>query len=709
MTGAFDKKSGYRAEIDGLRAFAVLSVVAFHALPDLFPGGFIGVDVFFVISGFLISAHIFEKLGEKTFSFSDFFKRRIRRIFPALIVVMASTLMFGKLVLLSDEYKELGLHAASAAAFVINFLLASEVGYFDSAAELKPMLHLWSLSVEEQFYIIWPLLLWIAWKCKSNLLIIAVSILVLSFVYSLNSISTKPVETFFWPFSRFWELLAGSVLAWFYTRSTAVKSYSVSTSETVPEPSFIVIRHFFSSALAINVLSLVGLLLLVVSVTEFSAELPFPSAWTLMPVIGAVLIIYSGAAAWLNRFFLMNRFAVWIGLISYPLYLWHWPILSYLHIIEDGTPHRDKRIGAIIIAILFAWLTYKFIEKPIRYSSRQNLSSLILLLLMMTLGGVGYLVSIGDFSKSNTAESVLLRKGLEHKIGSSNRWYKGKSDWLYLGNSYDRTVEKLKLSSTPTPPDIANLELAFANLSEVAKREKTQIALLIGPNKSTIYPEYLPDALIPSEKRYFSFFHEALQNVPDLTVYDPTIDLLNAKADEGYLYYRTDTHWNSKGAFLSFSGLSMKLGLPVPDIEFSLGSQFIGGLIESSEIHGERKNNDLEEISGLNDFTIHNDDNWEFKINGDYQLDRNTIKDLPLSDAFGTSQLVLNSNPLSKKRVWVVGDSFTEALKPFIDASFEEVSYLGHWSSLLESLPARLESAPEKPDLIIIVRVERSF
>ena len=146
----------YRSEIDGLRAFAVLSVIAFHAFPNLFEGGFVGVDIFFVISGFLITSHIFESLDREQFSLINFFQRRIRRIFPALIVVLIATLVFGWVSLLGEELSQLGKHIASGAFFIINFILVNESGYFDTIAETKPLLHLWSLAVEEQFYIIWP-------------------------------------------------------------------------------------------------------------------------------------------------------------------------------------------------------------------------------------------------------------------------------------------------------------------------------------------------------------------------------------------------------------------------------------------------------------------------------------------------------------------------------------------------------------------------
>lgn len=203
----------YRAEIDGLRAFAVFSVVLFHAFPSRLVGGFIGVDIFFVISGFLITSHIFEKLDDGSFDFYDFWGRRVRRIFPALSLVMGCSLIFGWFVLLADEYAQLGKHVASGAVFIQNFILVEESGYFDNAAETKPMLHLWSLAVEEQFYIIWPFVLWVSWRLGFNFLSVTLLVAALSFFINLKLTEFNPVEAFFWPLGRSWELLAGSLLA----------------------------------------------------------------------------------------------------------------------------------------------------------------------------------------------------------------------------------------------------------------------------------------------------------------------------------------------------------------------------------------------------------------------------------------------------------------------------------------------------------------
>ena len=398
-------KSFYRTEIDGLRAFAVLSVVIFHTFPSWLKGGFIGVDIFFVISGFLITSHIFENLDQGQFSFADFFGRRIRRIFPALILVMACSLAFGWFALLADEFAQLGKHVASAVAFIINFILVDESGYFDNAAETKPMLHLWSLAVEEQFYIVWPLVLWLAWKSKFNLITIITIVAVVSFYLNLRFVKSHPTETFFWPAGRFWELLSGSILAWlFLYKSDVLSQFKLWADKFL-------VRIFYYKAVKAdgsctsNLMSFFGLLLLVYGAIRINETLSFPSQWALIPVLGAVLIIASGSKAWLNRIFLMNPIAVWFGLISYPLYLWHWPILSFLQIVQGEMPHRDARIIAVLLAIILAWLTYKFVETPIRKQTQNALKAKHLVISLFLLGVVAY--SIEQMNGVETRRAVL--------------------------------------------------------------------------------------------------------------------------------------------------------------------------------------------------------------------------------------------------------------------------------------------------------------
>ena len=204
----------YRPDIDGLRAIAVLAVIGFHAFPGWIKGGFIGVDVFFVISGFLISSILFSSLETERFSFLSFYNHRIRRIFPALALVLATCLIFGWFALLPNEYMELGKQVVAGSGFAANILFWRQSGYFDVATELKPLLHLWSLGVEEQFYIVWPVLLWLAWKKRFNLLSITVLIAVASLIYGFAAAINNTVAAFYSPASRTWELLLGALLAY---------------------------------------------------------------------------------------------------------------------------------------------------------------------------------------------------------------------------------------------------------------------------------------------------------------------------------------------------------------------------------------------------------------------------------------------------------------------------------------------------------------
>ena len=589
MSSIEPTKTAYRAEIDGLRAFAVLSVVLYHAFPARLTGGFTGVDVFFVISGYLITAHIFTSLDEGKFSFLDFFQRRIRRIFPALILVMVSSLIFGWFALISEEFQQLGKHVASGAAFIVNFILVGESGYFDTAADTKPMLDLWSLAVEEQFYLVWPIVLWLAWRRHFSLVWITLLVTVASFYFNLRFVESNSTETFFWPFGRFWEMLSGSVLAWLMLYKRDVIDRAKIRVDTCIGRMIPLTFARGQIAFSENAMALGGFALLIYGFVEINSNAPFPSTWALVPVCGAILIIAAGATAWSNRIFMMNPVAVWFGLISYPLYLWHWPILSFLQIVESGAfPHRNARIIAVVLAILLAWLTVRFVEKPLRFGRRNvHLKVVGLTGAMIFVGAAGLLISRTDFSESHTLEELLVKRpGAEHIYGSSSRWYQGQEGWLFLGNAYNDTVAKLKLASSPAPANIEREANLFANLADAAETANTSVVLLIGPNKSTLYPEYVPSEIEPSERRYVSYFTERLDAIANMTVVDPVEDLLRTKESAGLLYYRTDTHWNNKGAFLAFSVLADRMGWPVPDVFFEADTPHSGDLIKISELEG---------------------------------------------------------------------------------------------------------------------------
>jgi peptidoglycan/LPS O-acetylase OafA/YrhL len=318
----------YRADIDGLRAAAVIAVVMFHAFPSTLSGGFLGVDVFFVISGFLISTIIFGSLERRAFSFTEFYARRARRIFPALLIVLVAVYAFGWFALVDAEYKQLGKHVAGAAAFVANVVFWREAGYFDTTASAKPLLHLWSLGIEEQFHLLWPMLAWTARKRPRHLLILTALLAVVSFGINVVTVKTNSVAAFYLPHTRIWELLCGSLLAWLSLRGSAGAASSIAGAA----PSIHVtggIAHLPSIA---------GALLLAGGIWRINQELSFPGIWALVPVAGTLLLIAAGPSAVINRTLCSWRPMVWIGLISYPLYLWHWPLLSFARIVESGEP-----------------------------------------------------------------------------------------------------------------------------------------------------------------------------------------------------------------------------------------------------------------------------------------------------------------------------------------------------------------------------------
>jgi len=347
----------YRSDIDGLRAVAVLGVVIYHAFPWMIPGGFIGVDIFFVISGYLISGILYKGLkapgGDgnfSPFSFREFYARRIRRLFPALITMLVITLAYGWLILLPDEFEQLGKHVAAGTLFIQNIVFWQESGYFDTAASLKPLLHLWSLAVEEQFYIFFPLLLMLLWR-KPKILAPAMGVLLIA-TFILNvvmSVQNRASDFFLTPY-RAWEFLGGSLLAWWHYDK----------------------GHEKDEPLYREALSWIGVTLLALGFAFIHTGDPYPGWRALLPVAGTLLLMEGGAGsgvngAWINRKILSNPAVVWIGLISYPLYLFHWPALSFVHIVKGDSPKPVYLVDALVISLILSVLTYYFIEKKIRH------------------------------------------------------------------------------------------------------------------------------------------------------------------------------------------------------------------------------------------------------------------------------------------------------------------------------------------------------
>lgn len=334
----------YRPDVDGLRAVAILVVVIFHAFPRALPGGFVGVDVFFVISGFLISSIIFSELKRGGFRFGRFYARRVMRLFPALILVLLTCMVLGWFALLPGEIEQLGKHVAAGMGFGQNVMLWTEAGYFDASADLKPLRHLWSLGVEEQYYLLYPLLVWVVWRTRIGLLNALIVIAIMSFALSVVRAGT---EAFYLPHTRFWELLMGGMLAYRQVLWGAPFGWR-------------------GDRVIANALTVVGLMLIAGTSWWLTEKHPFPGWWALLPTIGACLIIGAGRDAWVNRYVLGNRAMVFVGLISYPLYLWHWPLLSFAHIVESGADSGVIRAGAVGLSLVLATATYLCLEVPLR-------------------------------------------------------------------------------------------------------------------------------------------------------------------------------------------------------------------------------------------------------------------------------------------------------------------------------------------------------
>ncbi|EMH2961223.1 acyltransferase [Burkholderia multivorans] len=386
----------YRPDFDGLRAVAVLAVALFHAFPAALAGGFVGVDVFFVISGYLITSILLADLGTGHFSIARFYARRIRRIFPALIAVLLATYALGWFCLYGDEYRELAKHIVAGAGFVSNLALWTEAGYFDHAAQAKPLLHLWSLGVEEQFYVVWPLMLWAAHKTRRVGWVCAV-IGLASFAANVALVFHHASAAFYWSLTRMWELLAGAAHA-----INARSGRSVTGNRA-------------------NALSAGGALLCVASFALLTAGDNFPGWWAVMPVAGTVALIAAGRDGWINRHVLARPAFVWFGKISYALYLWHWPLLSFAFIVAGRTPSSVVRGALLVIAVALAWLTTAIIERPIRFGAAKRwklITPCVLMIGIVYLGGMTYVRGGLGFRKgySPDADVATARLGAGHEF-----------------------------------------------------------------------------------------------------------------------------------------------------------------------------------------------------------------------------------------------------------------------------------------------------
>lgn len=447
----------YRREVDGLRAVAVIPVMLFHAGLAVLPGGFIGVDVFFVISGYLISTLIWQDLQQGRFTLAGFYERRIRRILPALATVMLACVPAAWWLMPPADLKDFAESLAAVSLFVSNLLFWHESGYFDTAADMKPLLHTWSLAVEEQFYLLFPLLL--GWTHRHRLAgrWLLVLLGVASLALAQWQLKAQPDAAFYLLPARFWELLAGALAAFVLLQR--------------PTPGQPALRQAASAA---------GLLMVIGSALLFTDATPFPGMAALLPVGGSVLVILFAGPDTLAGRLLASRIAVGIGLISYSAYLWHQPLLAFSRY-REWTLASDT-VGLLMCAasLVLAALSWRFVERPFRTRGRVATRTVVRLALLMGVvfigaGIAGHLNNGFASQRSSPATQQLLASAVKHpktKNCSTSGWHyrkpaaacvfgqRGNAEVAVLGDSHANMLS-YPLADVLNPQGYAVRQLSF--------------------------------------------------------------------------------------------------------------------------------------------------------------------------------------------------------------------------------------------------------
>lgn len=360
----------YRSQIDGLRAVAVLPVLLFHAGIDLFSGGYVGVDIFFVISGYLITTIIINDLEKKNFNLVHFYEKRARRILPALYLVMLVSLPFAWQWLLPNDMKNFSQSLVAASVFASNILFFIESGYFESGTELKPLLHTWSLAVEEQYYVLFPIMLLFTWRLGKQFIIILLTVIFsISIIEAHNKFFFNSVGAFYLLPTRIWEILLGSFVAFYLSKKNKIK-----------------INNY-----VMEIFSILGMLLILYSIFVFDKKINFPSFYTLIPTLGtALIIIFTSKETFLGKL-LSKKFFVGVGLISYSTYLWHQPILAFVEHRSIEEPSKLLLLYLIALSMGLAFLTWKFVEIPFKNSNFISRKAFFLTAIL----GTFFFISIG--------------------------------------------------------------------------------------------------------------------------------------------------------------------------------------------------------------------------------------------------------------------------------------------------------------------------
>jgi peptidoglycan/LPS O-acetylase OafA/YrhL len=449
----------YRHDIDGLRAIAVLAVILSHTGLGSFQGGFLGVDIFFVISGYLIFSLLLKGIREENFSFVTFYLRRARRIIPALFVVMSVTLVLGFFLLLPEEYKNLGQSIVASTLFSNNFLLAITSGYWSQASDFKPLLHTWSLGVEEQFYLLAPIIIFVSWRIRFNISLLLIFLFTASLVSANQLAYSNQNFAYYSLHTRAWEILAGGMVATLQGHRLILK-LSVKTQQ---------------------ILSNIGLFTIFLSFLIFRSSFLSPSYLFLFPVLATCLVLITDEHAAISKKILNQRNLVYLGLMSYSLYLWHQPIFAFFRAFSKNEPSPNVLLILMIPIFILSYLTWKFIEKPFR--EQKVISSKAFILFVAS--GSSVLISSGlylnhTYGIPNRAFSSDISKAEMDKRIYNERIFEFKKD------SFSRKDQKVLIIGNSFARDFTNIVVETFNIEDTEIIYRDDIQECIFPYKDDL-------------------------------------------------------------------------------------------------------------------------------------------------------------------------------------------------------------------------------
>ncbi|MDC1150377.1 acyltransferase family protein [Gammaproteobacteria bacterium] len=452
----------YRAEIDGLRALAVIPVIFFHAGFEIFAGGFVGVDVFFVISGYLITLIIINDIEKERFSIINFYERRARRILPALFLIMLTTIPFAWMWMVPTQLNDYSQSLIAVSLFASNILFWRESGYFDAAAEEKPLLHTWSLAVEEQYYLLFPIFLFLVWSFgKNRVFWIIVAIAALSLLISEIGWRKYPSANFYLAPARAWELLAGSISAFIVQKKGIQKS---------------------------NLLAFIGLFSIIFSIFFYDNSTPFPSLYALVPVAGVFLIVLYGDKETLVGRLLSNKILVGVGLISYSAYLWHQPIFAFARIRLLNHPSDLLMIILCLVSIFLAYLSWRYIEKPFRNKNVVNRKNIFI----FSLSGILFFSFIGSLGHFGIVES-------KFKAASFDNWRDDSSCIVLKTTDFNKVKDELKQRCHDSKSNKNYILIGDSHAESLSKNLRLMIEKRGGNLITLIHNGCLP---VPGTTRY---------------------------------------------------------------------------------------------------------------------------------------------------------------------------------------------------------------